>query len=467
MPACRGQPGFKETLAYNAQARLESSTRVLRAGGYAKTYVHRYTYDTNGRPLTTVHPTGLTAKSVYNARGYLESIRDNAAANTAPALERYGSLNARGQATQETYANGVATTRAFDADSGRLTGIDTVKGSTKLQDNDYAWQSNGILRSRVSHRGGASAKSETFRYDALDRLKSAAATLTGNAAGRTLSMSYDKLGNLKGRTSSVSGDAGASAYVYGSGATGQPSRTTLKSVSIGGVGHTLTHDTSGRVTKYDSTGDDRYLGWNGRHLATTVTVGDSLADTTPKAKDEFRYGPHGARYYKKSTWEVVDPATNASSYSVEHMFYAGGHREVIRVGDATNKSVATSSVTATVLHVRTTPVGGSATTAFEYLHRDHLGSVESATDGAGAELKLLAYDPFGSRRHADWSRSASDAEREALAGEAPQRTARGYTGHEHLERTGLIHMNGRVYDPVPAVSPKTAASASPPRTMGA
>ncbi len=133
---------------------------------------------------------------------------------------------------------------------------------------------------------------------------------------------------------------------------------------------------------------------------------------------------------------------------MEHTFYAGGHREVVRVGDTTNQSVATSSVTATVLHVKTTPVSGSPTTAFEYLHRDHLGSVESVTDGTGAELKVQAYDPFGGRRTSDWTRSMSDAELTALAGESPQRTARGYTGHEHLERTGLIHMNGRVYDPV-------------------
>nr|WP_277347458.1 RHS repeat-associated core domain-containing protein [Wenzhouxiangella sp. XN79A] len=26
-------------------------------------------------------------------------------------------------------------------------------------------------------------------------------------------------------------------------------------------------------------------------------------------------------------------------------------------------------------------------------------------------------------------------------------TPRGFTGHEHLDRHGLIHMNGRVYDP--------------------
>ncbi|NKQ41001.1 MAG: hypothetical protein HF962_05475 [Sulfurovum sp.] len=27
-------------------------------------------------------------------------------------------------------------------------------------------------------------------------------------------------------------------------------------------------------------------------------------------------------------------------------------------------------------------------------------------------------------------------------------THRGYTGHEHIQKTHLIHINGRVYDPV-------------------
>ena len=213
--------------------------------------------------------------------------------------------------------------------------------------------------------------------------------------------------------------------------------------------HTLTHDASGRVTNYDraNSDEDRYLGWNARHLPTTVTVGDSLADTTPKARDEFLYGPDGQRYYKKSTWEVEGAGDADSTYPVEHTYYAGAHREVVRVGDTVNASIATSAVSATVLHVRTTPVTGLPTTAFEYLHRDHLGSVESVTDAGGQELKIQAYDPFGSRRESDWTRAMTATERTVLAGEAPQRTARGYTGHEHLERTGLIHMNGRVYDP--------------------
>ena len=400
---------------------------------------------------TTAYPTGLTVRSVYNARGYLDELRDHAAASNAAALEKHVSMNAYGQVTEQRYANGIATVRAFDPASGRLTGIDTKKGAAVLQDSDYAWQSNGILRSRVSHRGGMNAKTETFTYDALDRLRSAVTDLTGNSAARTLTTTYDRFGNLQGKGSSVGGDTAVGNYAYGNGGSMQPSLTTLQSVSIGGVTHTLMHDTSGRVTKYDRAGtavEDRYIGWNARHLATAVTVGESLADAEPKAKDEFLYGPDRQRYYRKSTWEVRDTAAMTSTYAVEHTFYAGGHRETIRVGDPRNTSIATSQVSSAVLHLKTTPLTGMPTAALEYLHRDHLGSVESVTGADGRELKLQAYDPFGERRTGDWMRGMTDIERESLAGEDPQRTARGYTGHEHLERTGLIHMNGRVYDPV-------------------
>ena len=41
----------------------------------------------------------------------------------------------------------------------------------------------------------------------------------------------------------------------------------------------------------------------------------------------------------------------------------------------------------------------------------------------------------------------SASERQTLADNQPLKTSRGYTGHEHLDRTGFIHMNGRLYDP--------------------
>ena len=83
----------------------------------------------------------------------------------------------------------------------------------------------------------------------------------------------------------------------------------------------------------------------------------------------------------------------------------------------------------------------------EYLHRDHLGSVEAVTDAGGASLLVQAYDPFGERRKSDWTGMLSASERQTLADNQPLQTSRGYTGHEHLDRTGFIHMNGRLYDP--------------------
>ena len=90
----------------------------------------------------------------------------------------------------------------------------------------------------------------------------------------------------------------------------------------------------------------------------------------------------------------------------------------------------------------------SATPAVAYLHYDHLGSViaESGGDPAdpatyGKILRQFSYDAWGQARDpADWDGPPADA---------PQRAAtdRGYTGHQMLDALGLIHMNGRIYDP--------------------
>ena len=74
---------------------------------------------------------------------------------------------------------------------------------------------------------------------------------------------------------------------------------------------------------------------------------------------------------------------------------------------------------------------------YTYLHRDHLGSITTITDSAGSVLERLSYDSYGKRRSATtWQ-----------AGSITAAEIRGYTGHEHLDDVGLIHMNGRVYDP--------------------
>jgi RHS repeat-associated protein len=56
----------------------------------------------------------------------------------------------------------------------------------------------------------------------------------------------------------------------------------------------------------------------------------------------------------------------------------------------------------------------------------------------------LAYDPWGKRRNAMTAPGTPNT-RDLLVG---RYTDRGFTEHQHLDEIGVIHMNGRVYDPL-------------------
>ena len=54
-----------------------------------------------------------------------------------------------------------------------------------------------------------------------------------------------------------------------------------------------------------------------------------------------------------------------------------------------------------------------------------------------------SFGPFGDRRKPHWAGIPTAADLAKIAAA----TRDGFTGHEHLDNLGLIHMNGRVYDP--------------------
>jgi RHS repeat-associated protein len=76
-----------------------------------------------------------------------------------------------------------------------------------------------------------------------------------------------------------------------------------------------------------------------------------------------------------------------------------------------------------------------------YYHRDHLGSIVAITNEAGAVTERLAYEAFGKRR---FPNGTADPNNNIFG----VQTERGFTAHEHLDELGLVHMNGRVYDPL-------------------
>jgi RHS repeat-associated protein len=81
-----------------------------------------------------------------------------------------------------------------------------------------------------------------------------------------------------------------------------------------------------------------------------------------------------------------------------------------------------------------------ATTYTRFFHKDHLGSIATITNATGAVVERLSYDAWGKRRFPN----GQDDPLGSIASE----TTRGFTGHEQLAEVGLIHMNGRVYDPM-------------------
>ena len=254
---------------------------------------------------------------------------------------------------------------------------------------------------------------------------------------RNLDYRYDALGNLTSKTSNVNADADVTGYTYSS-----TKPNALTSVRVGTENLTLTHDTVGNVTAINSnSGEDKAFTYNAHNLATSIRVTNHQGSRV--AEETFEYGPDNQRYLKKTV--SVSNGRTTTSYTV----YAHGgkiERIIASNGYTTKKIRVTGKVT-----VRTTPSRYPRwSRVYHYaLHRDHLGSVYTTTDDNGTAGTAITHDPFGGGRRHDWSRGSTQSERVASLESLAYRYVRtGLTGHEALERTGITHMNGRLYDPV-------------------
>jgi len=96
-----------------------------------------------------------------------------------------------------------------------------------------------------------------------------------------------------------------------------------------------------------------------------------------------------------------------------------------------------------------------ASKRFQYMFSDVLGSLDAIVDPAQINVvERYSFDAWGNRRRAEtaspsnlWT-GLTPSEIAAQFGGVNSATRQGYTGHEMLDRVGLIHMNARLYDPV-------------------
>ena len=315
------------------------------------------------------------------------------------------------------------TARTFDTETGRLTGITSKTAlAQERQALGYTWDVLGNLTERRDTTGDNRNLTETFTYDNLNRLT--AYQLGDNTA---VTVTYDALGNIK-KKSDVGG------YIYGIGSAGP------HAVSFAG-GDNFTYDANGNVVRESRDGTfARSLSYTPFNKVKSIEKGSH--------KVTFAYGPERARYKRVDT-DNNGTKMDTSDDTTTTTLYVGSVEKVTRSDSlyAYKRYIAGGVALITEQHETTVKDGVSTeteTVTTEYLLKDHLGSVSAITNSLGTIVQELSYDPWGQRRVADTWQALS---RLSLMNFDTSRTTRGYTGHEMVDAVGIVHMNGRIYDP--------------------
>ncbi|QNW97211.1 hypothetical protein IC797_12790 [Acinetobacter seifertii] len=390
--------GFSESYAYDNFGRMYQTTTSKTIDPKAQgtsdpDFISKWNFDAAGRPLAYAYPTGFGYRNIYDSNGYLKEVR-NLAGN-----QLYWAANARdarGNITQETLGNGLVTKTAYKADTGFIESINT--GNAGIQQNTYAFDAIGNLTNRNQNLAGISIN-ESFTYDNINRLKSVV-----NQKGETSSVNYDAIGNITSRSGKEAVNAAKSNnYTW-------TSFNMPLQIKQGTTTESFMYDANHERVRRTSVE-------NGK-TTTTVYINPRI-DTG--GTFEKSYLPNGTTEY---THHIYAGGDVIGSYVTNDK----GTPPTGDLGSAYENGVAPNSATADI----------SKTGPYRYFHKDHLNSIEVITDAAGNPLERLSYDSWGKRRNVDGT---------VVSGVKGKNSIHGFTSHEMLDSIGLIHMNGRVYDP--------------------
>jgi RHS repeat-associated protein len=196
------------------------------------------------------------------------------AANYASGL----TYNALTQLKQMTLGNGAVTSYAYYGDGGgapainsfRLWQVNTSKSGSTLLNLQYAYDNVGNVMSIMD--GANSNQVQSFTYDALDRLQSAATNAVGNGQ-YTDSYTYTPIGNLQSKT-------GLGTYAYASSCSGGTSHAIPHAVISTTSGNSYTYDCNGNMLTRNEGGANFTQQWNTENRLTTVSGNGQSATYT-------------------------------------------------------------------------------------------------------------------------------------------------------------------------------------------
>lgn len=374
------------------------NTQILQAQ-----YRESMTYDANGNVDTLTYPSshsdpnGFKVRYEYNDLGFVERLTNDSSTET---YYQMVGADAAGRITQQWLGDGSSQSQVYEINSNRLSSQQTTAASgTTVQSFLYQYDTAGNM---VNRQDTVNSLSEVFTFDNLDRLTSAKV-----GSHTTATYGFDAVDNIVSKS-----DVGI--YGYSAQAANAVSETVL-------AGQT-------NLLNYDPNGN--FFAGNAMPTVTWASYNKPLSLNKNGSSYAFKYGPSRQRYRQEHQ--------SAAGTKITH--YVGSNFEVVSNGPkAEYRHLLRANGRVVMMRRDVVDPAGNAI-KHEYLHRDHLGSITAVTkEDDGSAVATMSYDAWGKRRDAtDWN---STYQASAALGDF----TRGYTGHEHLDDVGIIHMNGRVY----------------------
>lgn len=412
----------------------------------------------NGWTVQTVSTYGLnlciaTAKQVYSCpAGSTLSGASCLTTTTVAATPNYSCPSGTLSGSSCVIATSSAARVSYSCPSGQtLSGTSCVNTTTSAATANYSCSAGTLSGSNCVTQSSTAA---TIRYTCVaGTLQGTNCLLSNNTLVPASSSYVCATGTLSGTSCVVTTSVAAQASYS------CPSGQTLSGTQCVAAGTVntrphalglvqLASNAGSRLYNHDANGNRVAETWQqGSGTASTrsysytsFNMPSTLSATTGGAtvSETYAYGPEHQRVKQVSTTLGTTYYLNPGN-SGELLF----EKEIKPDNSSELRNYVTAGGQVIAVIKQMTTAANVTSEQTRYFLRDNLGSTNIITDESGAVLERLAYEPFGKRRQASGPQDPNNALSDPMG-------QRGFTNHEHLDELNLIHMNGRVYDPMTA-----------------
>ncbi|WP_213277795.1 RHS repeat-associated core domain-containing protein [Chryseobacterium indologenes] len=407
---------YTYTINYDPQGRTISSFQDTPEAYFSHKNV---VYDSKGRISsyektiqTSVGTTGVSVENLYNVwNGELYQVKEKTSGKVLWELKE---ANAKGLLVKAKLGT-AEIVNTYDS-NGFLTNVN--HSSTVKPDILKISYSFDAIKNELKNRKSGTLTTEYFYYDDNNRLVNWIDPVTGNMPSTNRNI-YD----VKGRIL-VNDQVGTIKYenadkIY------QATGMTLNNEGIQNYDQDLV-----QTVLYNENNDPVYISGEKGSAAFQYGLAGMRQRVTYKGIfDPESDGEFTKLYSEEGSFEVVKNNINGKE---KHIIYIEGNPYESNIVFLKNFDEDKGS--------------------FKFLHKDYLGSILAISDEAGKMLEQRHFDAWGNLTHLQIGNSNLAAGKADIAmllnNSEGMLIERGYTGHEHFMEVGIIHMNGRLYDPL-------------------